>query len=264
MKEEKILINGLQMNYKIAGVGPVILVLHGWGGSSDSWIRVQESLASKGYEVIIPDFPGFGKSKPPSEAWSVSEYVNWLNNFVSSQGLEKFFLIGHSFGGRVAIKFVIKHPEKVETLILCGSAGIKPESGFKTKIIFFLSRIGNAIFTPKHLLRFKDGARNTFYSFLRNKDYVKANGTMKETIKKVLAEDLLPDLSKIKTKTLIIWGKLDRMVPVKYAYIFKEKIQNSELKILPKSGHSPHLEEPGKLTEIVINFLANYKRISSE
>jgi len=63
---------------------------------------------------------------------------------------------------------------------------------------------------------------------------------------------------------LIIWGKLDRMVPVKYAYIFKEKIQNSELKILPKSGHSPHLEEPGKLTEIVINFLANYKRISSE
>lgn len=254
-KEEKIIIREKQANYKIAGTGEPVLILHGWGGSSDSWVRTQEFLARKDYKVIIPDFPGFGKSRTPLRPWSVDDYVNWLNDFISGLGLEKFFLVGHSFGGRVAVKFAIKYPEKIKKLILCGSAGIKPKPGLKTRIIFLFSRIGNATFTPKHFVRFKDGARNIFYSFLRNKDYVKANGTMKETIKKILEEDLLPNLSEIKTKTLIIWGNLDRMVPVKYAYIFKQKIQNSELQILPKSGHSPHLEEPEKLAEIIIQFI---------
>ena len=109
--------------------------------------------------------------------------------------------------------------------------------------------------TLKILKRFKDSARNLFYIFLRHKDYIKANGTMRETIKKVLDEDLLPELSKIQTKTLIIWGDKDRMVPVKYAYIFKEKIENAKLEILPKIGHSPHLEAPENFSEIIINFL---------
>ena len=78
---------------------------------------------------------------------------------------------------------------------------------------------------------------------------------MKETIKKVLDEDLLSDLSKIKTKTLIVWGSVDKMVPLKYAHIFKEKIENSRLEIMPKVGHSPHLEDPKKLSEIILKFL---------
>jgi len=78
---------------------------------------------------------------------------------------------------------------------------------------------------------------------------------MKETIKKVLDEDLLDDLPKIKTKTLIVWGSADRLVPVKYAHIFQEKIANSQLEILPYIGHSPHLEVPEKLSEIILSFL---------
>jgi len=255
VKEEQILIQGIKTNYKIAGSGPAILVLHGWGGSSDSWIRVQEILANQGYKVIAPDFPGFGKSKTPFEAWNVTNYVKWLFDFTNFLNLEKFFVLAHSFGGRVAIKFAVNYPEKLKGLILCSSAGIKPKPGLKTRIIFRLAKIGNTLFTPKHLIRFKDGARNLFYIFLRHRDYVKADGTMKETIKKVLDEDLLSDLSEMKTKTLIIWGKNDRMVPVKYAYIFKEKIENSELVILPKIGHSPHLEVPEKLANLILEFL---------
>ena len=261
MKEETIFINNLKVNYKMAGVGPAILVLHGWGGSSGSWLSVQEVLAKKGYRVIVLDFPGFGKSITPPSPWGINDYVEWLKKFIEGirktceELVEPFFLIGHSFGGRIAIKFTTQYPEKIKSLILCDSAGIKPKPGLKTIIIFWLARIGNAIFTPKHLQRFKDSARNLFYIFLRNKDYVKANGTMKETIKKVLDEDLLEDLSKIKTKTLIVWGKADKMVPLKYAYIFKEKIANSELEILPKIGHSPHLEVPEKLAEIILKFI---------
>ena len=255
MPEEKILINGLKINYKIAGQGPAILILHGWGGSSDSWIQVQEILAREGFKIIVPDFPGFGKSKTPFEPWGVKEYGNFVLNLTKILELQNFFLLGHSFGGRVAIKFSVLYPEKIKSLILCDSAGIKQKWGIGEKLIFQISKIGNAIFTPTPLRRFKDKAKNLFYIFLRHRDYAKADGTMRETIKKVLTEDLLKDLPQIKIRTLIIWGESDKLVPVKYAHIFKEKIENSELKILPKIGHSPHLEVPEKLTEIIINFL---------
>jgi len=255
MTEEEILINGIKVNYKIAGEGPAILVLHGWGGSSDSWLAFQGILAEKGYKVVVLDFPGFGKSVTPPQPWNLDDYTSFVLDFAEKLGLEQFFLVGHSFGGRISIKFVIKHPQKVKKLILCDSAGVKPKPGLKTLIIFWLARLGNAIFAPKHFIRFKDSARNFFYSFLRNKDYVKANGTMKETIKKVLGEDLLSELPRIKTKTLIVWGSADRTVPLKYAHIFKERIADSELEIVPKIGHSPHLEVPEKLSEIVLKFI---------
>jgi len=255
MPEEKILINGLKINYKIAGQGPAILILHGWGGSSDSWIQVQEILAREGFKVICPDFPGFGKSKTPFEPWGVKEYGNFVLNLTKILELQNFFLLGHSFGGRVAIKFSVLYPEKIKSLILCDSAGIKQKWGLGEKLIFQISKLGNAIFTPTPLKRFKDKAKNLFYIFLRHRDYAKADGTMRETIKKVLTEDLLKDLPQIKIRTLIIWGESDKLVPVKYAHIFKEKIENSELKILPKIGHSPHLEVPEKLAKIIIQFL---------
>lgn len=255
MIEEKVLINNLEVNYKIAGEGQPILILHGWGGSSDSWIKVQEILAKKGYKVISIDFPGFGKSKTPSHSWGVKDFSDFVLKLTEKFGLQNFFLLGHSFGGRIAIKFAVLYPEKIKGLILCNSAGIKQKPGLKEKLIFNLAKIGNAIFTLAPLKRFKEKFRNIFYFFLRHKDYVKAKGVMKETIKKILDEDLLNDLSFIKTKTLIIWGEKDKLVPVKYAHIFKENIKNSELEILLKIGHSPHLEVPEKLGEIILNFL---------
>jgi len=255
MEERNISIGNLNINYKIAGEGPAILVLHGWGGSSDSWIRVQKLLEMAGFKVVIPDFPGFGKSVTPPVPWGIKEYTDFVVKFSENLNLQSFFLLGHSFGGRIAIKLAADYSEKIKSLILCDSAGIKPKPSIKTRIIFEISRIGNAIFSPKHLIRFRDWARNMFYISLRNKDYIKAKGVMRETIIKVLEEDLLPDLGKIKTKTLIVWGSVDKMVPLKYTSVFKEKIEGARIEIMPKIGHSPHLEAPEKLAEIIIKFL---------
>lgn len=255
MEEKTVLVNGLKTNYKTQGAGEPILILHGWPSSSDSWIEVQKILASKGYRVLVPDLPGFGKSDSPPEPWGVEDYDNFVLELSRKLQLSRFFLFGHSFGGRVAVKFAINHPEEIKGLILCNSAGIKPEPGLKTIIIFQLARIGNTIFSPKFLRTFQDGARNIFYFFLRHRDYVKAEGVMKETMKKIIDEDLLPLLSRIKNKTLIIWGEKDRMVPLRYGYIFKEKIRGSKFEIITQAGHGPHLEVPQKLSEIVFNFL---------
>jgi len=255
MEEKQILINNLKTNYKIAGLGPVVLILHGWGGSSDSWLNVQEILVKNGYQVIVPDFPGFGKSENPPTPWGIKEYTDFVFNFVNQLKLDQIFLLGHSFGGRIAIRFTTLYPEKVKRLILSNSAGIKAKPDLKACLIFLLVKWGNALFKKKVLVEFKDYARNFLYFFLRKRDYVKANEFMKKSMKKVIEEDLLPDLPKIKNNTLIIWGNKDKMVPVKFAKVFKEKIKNSQLIVFPNVGHSPHLETPEKLAQTILDFL---------
>lgn len=256
IKEKEVFVNGLKTNYKIAGQGPEILILHGWNGSSDSWRKVIEIL-SKDFLVICPDFPGFGKSQIPNEAWDLKNYTYWLLNFVNFLKLNSFFLLGHSFGGRVAIKFSIFYPERVKKLILVSSAGIRPKLGLKGKLIFSLAKFGNLIFNLKPLNRFKEKVQKFFYFFFSQTDYAKAKGVMKETMKRIVEEDLFPFLSQINSKTLLIWGQKDKLVPLKYAFFFREKIKNSQLKILPKIGHSPHLEAPEKLAKVIFNFLKN-------
>ncbi|MCP6719132.1 MAG: alpha/beta hydrolase [Patescibacteria group bacterium] len=248
MQEKTVSIYNLKVKFKVAGQGPVILILHGWGASSASWSKVQRILAKNGYEVICPDFPGFGKSETSQEPWSITDYMKWVNAFVESQDLNRFSLLGHSFGGRVAIKFAASFPEKIKTLILCNSAGIKVKLDPKRKLASFLAGIAKSL--PVEI---RNKVSDTF---LNDTDYVRAKGVMKQTIKNVIAEDLLPYLSEIRAKTLIVWGEKDEMVPISNAYIFKENIAGSELQIIPDAGHSPHLEKPKILSEIISEFFS--------
>jgi len=210
-------------------------------------------LEQKGVEVIIPDLPGFKKETKLNRSWDLGDYLKWFEEFSSDEG--EFFLMGHSFGARISLRFAAVHPERLKGLILCDAAGIKPESNIKIKTFLFLSKTGNNLFDLKPFIPLKRIARDAFHLFLRGSDYVKADPLMRETMKKVLHEDLLPLVPRIKVKTLIIWGKEDKIVPLKYANIFKQEIKNAELQILPGVGHSPHLQVPQKLSEIVFQFL---------
>lgn len=251
MKEEKILIDGVEINFKIDGEGKPFLILHGWGKGSDSWIEVQKLISGQGYQVIIPDFPGFGKSQPSQKAWGVDDYVEWLKDFTISLGIEKFFLLGHSFGGRVAIKFAAKYPEKILNLILYEAAGIKHKT--PSLLIFFLiSKVGN-IFS---FLPFYSSFRKIFYRYIvRKKDYLEAKGAMKDTFSKVIGENLIPYLPKISMPTLIIWGAKDRITPLADANLMKKEIPNSELQVIPEMGHAFHHQNPEKLTQAILQYL---------
>ncbi|TFG35645.1 MAG: alpha/beta hydrolase [Parcubacteria group bacterium] len=255
MKDKVVTINSLRINYKIAGKGPAVLILHGWGGSSDSWIEVEEFLVKKNYLVVAPDLPGFGKSSPPPEPWGIQDYSDFVFSFTEKLKMDSFFLLGHSFGGRISIKFSSQHADKLISLILCDAAGIRIEPDIKTKTILAAARVGNVLFSHHLFAVIKERFRNIFYFLLRNRDYVKSNGVMRETIKKALAENLFSELPKIKVKTLIIWGEADQLVPLKCAYVFNKKITGSQLNVMPKIGHSPHLEAPEELSQIIISFL---------
>jgi len=237
-----------------------ILILHGWGSGSKSWLKVKELLEQKGFKVFIPDMPGFGQISAPSEPWDVKNYADWVKDFSQNNGElnQPFFLLGHSFGGRVAIKFAAQHPEKIAKLILVDSAGIVRERnlGLRQKIVMKFKKIGY-FFAMLPLLRI-------FYPILRKIAYILA-GTrdyylikdpiMKETFKKVIAEDLTPHLYQIKSRTLIAWGENDRLVPVADAHFINENIQGSQLEVFPKIGHNPQLECPEELVEALTKFL---------
>lgn len=253
--EKQIFVNELKINYKIVGEGKPLLILHGWIGSSNSWVEVQEILAKADFKVICPDLPGFGKSQTPPIPWGNKDYCDFVLNFIGKLGFQEINLMGHSFGGGLAIEFATSHPEKLKKLILCATARIRYELNFYQKIIFNLARLGNYLFSKKPFKRFKDSAQNIFYYLIRQKDYTRVKGVMRETFKKVVAEDLTQKLSQIKTPTLILWGQKDKTVPLENAYLLREKIPQSILETIPNASHTPNLEFPEKLAEVILNFL---------
>ena len=235
-----------------------ILILHGWGSSGKNWNQVKNLLENQGYRVFVPDLPGFGENSPPPKAWSVDDYVNWLSGYCEKQNLSQFFLLGHSFGGRIAIKFAGKYPQMLSSLILCAAAGITPRPQIKIIIFSFLSRVGNVVFSLPLLKIFRGLAQKIVYLFVHVRDYQFIQAPiMKETFKKIIEEDLTYSLSHIKTRTLIIWGDKDLMTPVSDGYKMKEEILDSTLKIIPGGKHGLNLQFPEKLTELILDYLKN-------
>lgn len=235
-----------------------VLILHGWGASSKSWTRVKEILGNQGYKVFLPDLPGFGDSPAPQRPWSIDDYLGWIMDFCEKEGLSRFFLIGHSFGGGLAVKIATQTPEKIKRLILVAPA-LKRDKTIKYYFYLALAKVGKPIFSLPILSFLRPLAQRILYKIEGTSDYykleVKKAVTMKETFKKVVAEDLRLCLPQIKNKTLIIWGKKDALTPFKDSREVKEKISDSRLEVFENEGHSLNLAVPEKLSEIIIRFL---------
>ncbi len=237
-----------------------IVILHGWGSNSLRWQRVKELLEEKGIEALIFDLPGFGIIPSPDKPWSRDDYISWIFQKIKEKNWQKFNLLGHSFGGGLSVKIAVNPGlfEKgggIEKLILCAPAIIKRIS-IKTYFFYWLAFLGKKIFSLPGLKIFSPLAKKIIYKLAGTKDYYLADGIMKETMKKInKEEDLEKILEKVKVPTLVLWGEKDDILPVKDAYRIKEKIKNSELKIIRKAKHSPHRETPDELAEIIINFV---------
>lgn len=228
-----------------------ILILHGWGASSKSWARVKNLLEKGGQSVVVPDLPGFGDNPPPAKPYSIDDYVSWVKSFCEKQNLSQFFLLGHSFGGSIAIKYAIKFPGDVKKLILVDSAGIRTET-FKKEALKKITKLLKKIyFLPLYPVE-----RKLFYKlFARKSDYPQTEGVMRDTYLKTINEDISGIISGVSVKTLIIWGKKDDLTPIKNANFINQQIKDSKLEILPNIRHNPHSESPGILAEKVLNFI---------
>ena len=255
MEERHITIDGLNVHYKIAGQGQPILILHGWGVGSDSWIRVQE-LLSKKYLVVVPDLPGFGKTPSPPVGWSLDRYVDFTESFQRELNLESLILLGHSFGGRIAIAYAVKYPEKLSRLILCAAAGIR-HMRLRHKVFLVIAKVANLVATLPGIRGYRTRVRTLFYRAIGRTDYMKTEGVMKEVFLSTLSRNLKPLLSSIKTPTVILWGEEDDFVGVEDAYTMGKSIPGAKLVVFPGVGHSPHKTIPEELVKKIEAFLAS-------
>jgi pimeloyl-ACP methyl ester carboxylesterase len=255
LAEREIEVDGISLTYKLADGGRPLLILHGWGSSSGAWVEVQGKLSQQGYRVCVPDLPGFGKSGPPPRPWGMDDYARFVATFAHRLGVEKFFLVGHSFGGRIGIRLAALHPEHLLGLVLCASAGIKPKRTLKHRTFLALAKGGHALLSLPPLSLLREPARKGLYFLVGERDYYRAQGVMRETMKKVIEEDLRPDLGKVAAPTLIVWGERDRVTPLSDACIMKEEIPNAALEIVEGAGHRLPYEEPETFTRLVLAFL---------
>ena len=228
-----------------------ILILHGWGSRAGNWSRVKELLENQRYKVFVPDLPGFGENSSLSRVWEIDDYVEWVSDFCEKNNLSQFFLLGHSFGGAVAVKFSLKYPEKVKKMFLVASSGIRRKT-IKKEI---LKKIANFL-KFFSFLPFYFSIRKIFYKIIiRKSDYPYTKGIMKETYLKIVNEDLSFCFSEVSVPTIIIWGDKDDVLPVKNAYFINQKIKNSNLVIVPGANHDLERKVPEILVEKILNFI---------
>ena len=258
-------VDGIFVHYVDEGNGIPIILLHGTGASLHTWDLWSEKLKDK-YRVLRITLPGFGLSGPRSDKkYKIKDYVNLLESFVELMGIEKFYLAGNSLGGSIAWLYTSFYPKKVKKLILINS------SGFELDEMPFVIRIARNNYlnflikktSPQFLI--KKSLKEVFYDDnLISKSitdrYYKLNlreGNRQAFIDRALVNytDCTPRVKKIKSPTLILWGKNDEWINVKYAKKFKTMIKGSRLSIMNETGHIPMEERPFESLEIVMDFL---------
>lgn len=251
--KDKIVINNQLINYyKFNEEGTkTILFLHGWRSNGEIWSGIANKLKNNNFLMLAIDFPGFGESSFPKKDFTVQDYSEILMEFIKKLELNKVVLVGHSFGGRVAMKLAANNPELIEKLILVDSAGLVPKASNFKRII---AKVAKPFFKPK----FMQKPREAIYRQIGAEDYI-ATPELKQTFLNVINEDLRPILLKIKSETLIIWGENDVETPIEMAEIIHQEIKNSQEIILSNAGHFSFLDQPDRFVQALIKFTGDKK-----
>ncbi|MBR2967903.1 MAG: alpha/beta hydrolase [Clostridia bacterium] len=230
--------NGVSVFYKRhLGLGTPIILLHGWGGSNVSFFGAYEYLCSLNRDVIAVDFPGFGSSDLPPVEWGIDDYALCISELIFSLRIRKATIVGHSFGGRVAL--CLGHREFVERIVLVDSAGLKPRKSIAKE--FKIWRYKQA----------KKAGRDV--SEFGSVDYLALPQVMKHVFVRIVNTHLDETMERIACPTLIVWGKRDKETPLYMARRLKRGIKDSTL-VLLNGGHYAYAEDNIRFNLILAEF----------
>ncbi len=235
------------MQSKLNNNSETVLFLHGWGGSTNSFLFAQKS-ASSAYQTLSVDFNGFGNSPMPQKPMDTYLYALSIYELLLKHNIHTISIVAHSFGGRIAILLASIFHIQVKKLIIVSSAGLKPRRsvGYYAKVKCYkfckwLVKLG----------WLKQSVLNRFGS----SDYKQLNSVMRASFIQIVNQNLQQFLKYIQTPTLIVWGKNDKTTPVYMAKRFKKHILNSELVLLKHCGHFSYLEKTQTFVQLMLWFL---------
>jgi pimeloyl-ACP methyl ester carboxylesterase len=272
-------LHGHRVSYLIAGpetgeARPVLVLLHGIAGSSTTWEPLLAGLSGLG-TVIAPDLLGHGQSDKPRHDYSLGAHANGVRDLMIALGIERATIVGHSFGGGVALQFAYQHPERCERLGLVASGGLGSEVSWMLRAltlpgaeylmpVLFPSqarRLGNTLGGwlrglglrsvnleeqwRSYVTLTEPGNRHAFVSTLRS--VVDIAGQTVSAHDRLYLAARLP--------TLIVWGGRDRIIPLAHGTAAREVMPGSRLEIFERSGHFPQVEEPDRFITTLHDFL---------
>lgn len=250
---------GNDIAYRVSGSGKPLIVLHGWGASSDVMTPLVNSLNIKKTFYLI-DFPGFGKSPAPNASWNVGEYARMVAEFIKQTCDGPVDIIAHSFGGRVTLK-LCSHPEwkkLIGKVLITGGAGMKPR---RTAKFYFKKYLAKTLKFPFTVLPKTMGdkglnrLRSTkLWKSLGSSDYQLLQGVMREIFVKTVSEYLENTLPLINQEVLLLWGANDESTPLYQAKVMERGIKNSGLAVIDNAGHYAFLDRPHQFKVITESF----------
>lgn len=222
---------------------PAIIFLHGWGGGFASFMGVARALASQFFCVLINANPVFEQQK----VVSMENFAQAFKNCVEKLNLEKFSVVGHSFGGRIISKSYESLKDKIDKIVLVDVAGIKPKRSVKYR----LRRARYSL--QKLLVKLKLASSKTLEKF-GSADYIALDQIHRQSFSNIVGEDLTSQYRKISVPTLIFWGRRDKETPIYMAKKLNQIITDSGL-VLVDGGHFSYLDAPQTFLAALYAFL---------
>lgn len=268
-------VHGHRRAYVRMGSGPAVLLLHGLGCDHTTWNPVIESLA-RTHTVIAPDLLGHGASDKPRADYSVGGYANGMRDLLTLLGIDTATVVGHSFGGGVAMQFAYQYPERTERLILVGSGGLGPEvtpairaittPGFQ-QVMGLLSLPGLRHVATASMralaasgvgaLRDLDEVADIYDSFkdpdtraaIRHvvRAVVDWRGQIVTMADRAYLTEAMP--------MCVVWGADDLVIPVDHASNASALAPSARVEIIPNAGHFPHKDHPERFVKVVRDFI---------
>ena len=238
----KIKIKDINVNYIQYGSGDDVLLLHGWGQNIEMMKPIGDRICSN-HRITIIDFPGFGESDEPTVAWTIRDYSLMLEELVKKLKIKKPVIMGHSFGGRVAIKYSSNNP--ISKLILFGSPCIRTKEDLPlyVKVLKKIKKLPGM-----------NNLGEKMKKYIGSRDYKTASSIMRQILVNVVNEDLSKSAREIEEPTLLIWGEYDTEAPLSDARELEKIMIDAALIVLPGT-HYAYLENLGQVVNILNNFI---------
>ncbi|CAN5398035.1 alpha/beta hydrolase [soil metagenome] len=270
-------IHGYRRAFRIAGSGPVLLLIHGIGDNSTTWSTVHAKLAQR-FTVIAPDLLGHGQSDKPRADYSVAAYANGMRDLMSVLDIERATVVGHSLGGGVAMQFAYQFPQLVERLILVGAGGVTKDVNIALRVASLpMGGEALALLRLPLVLPTLQLAGQVAGTMLGRT----AIGRDLPDVLRILRDLPEPTASSAFTRTLravvdwrgqvvtmldrcyltesvpvqLIWGRQDVVIPVEHAHMAHAAMPGSQLEIFENSSHFPFHDDPDRFVELVQRFI---------
>jgi len=258
---DQLQIYGIKTKVQVVGKpdGQPLLFLHGWGCTGDTMKPILPAFQDS-FRCILVDFPGFGGSDVPPQAWSVGDYTDFTVKLIEELGIGGCDVIAHSFGGRVMLKLMAREDgsKLVGKVLITGGAGMKPRRSagyyrrlYTTKLLKAPFYLLPGQLREKGLNRLRQTA---MWKKMGSSDYKTLDGVMREVFVKTVSEFLEDTLPKIENDVLLLWGETDSATPLYQAERMEKGIKKAALVKISGAGHYAFLDQPGRFRAIAKAF----------